>query len=185
MPGYEEIIENLNNQIEDSFIGVGDDDKLLELKKIINIHLELLVEFMEYAHNLDISKYIQKNKMTKKVDVASGDYHTNVLPKGYDLVFLSAVIHINSYEENVKLIKKCSSSLNKGGQLVIQDQVMNEERTKPATGALFALNMLVGTEKGDTYTEKEICQWYKKAGLQFEKRIDIPSGNALIVGRKC
>jgi len=44
--------------------------------------------------------------------------------------------------------------------------------------------MLVGTEKGDTYTEKEICQWYKKAGLQFEKRIAIPTGNSLIVGRK-
>jgi len=130
-------------------------------------------------------QYIQKNKMNKKVDVVGGDYHTSALPKGYDLIFLSAVIHINSYEENVKLIKKCASSLNKNGQLVIQDQVMNEERTKPVTGALFALNMLVGTEKGDTYTEKEICQWYKKAGLQFEKRIDIPTGNALIVGRKC
>jgi len=129
-------------------------------------------------------KYIKQDKMAKKVTVASGDYNTDLIPSGYDIVFLSAVVHINSYKGNVKLIKRCAASLNPGGRIIIQDQVMNDDRTKPAGGALFALNMLVGTEEGDTYTEKEMIEWFEKAGLTFEKRIDVFMGNALMIGRK-
>jgi 2-polyprenyl-3-methyl-5-hydroxy-6-metoxy-1,4-benzoquinol methylase len=129
-------------------------------------------------------KYIKEDKMSKKVDTVSGDYNTDPFPEGYDIIFLSAVVHINSYKENVKLIKKCAASLNPGGQVVIQDQVMNDDRTTPSSGALFALNMLVGTEEGDTYTEKEMREWFAKAGLTFEKRVDVFMGNALMIARK-
>jgi 2-polyprenyl-3-methyl-5-hydroxy-6-metoxy-1,4-benzoquinol methylase len=129
-------------------------------------------------------KYIHADKMAKKVDTANGDYNTDPLPEGYDIVFLSAVVHINSYKGNIALIKKCASSLNKGGRIIIQDHVMNDDRTTPPGGALFALNMLVGTEEGDTYTEKEMCEWFEKAGMKFEKRIETFMGNALIIGRK-
>lgn len=129
-------------------------------------------------------KYIHEAKMNSKVDTSSGDYNTDPLPKGYDIIFLSAVVHINSYKGNVALIKKCAASLNKGGRIIIQDHVMNEDRTTPPGGAIFALNMLVGTEEGDTYTEKEMREWFEKAGMKFEKRIETFMGNALVIGRK-
>jgi len=129
-------------------------------------------------------KYIHEDKMNDKVDTVSGDYNVNHFPKGYDIIFLSAVVHINSYKGNVALIKKCAASLNKGGRIIIQDHVMNDDRTTPPGGALFALNMLVGTEEGDTYTEKEIREWFDKAGMKFEKRIETFMGNALMIGRK-
>jgi 2-polyprenyl-3-methyl-5-hydroxy-6-metoxy-1,4-benzoquinol methylase len=129
-------------------------------------------------------KYIHEDKMITKVDTSSGDYNTDPLPKGYDIIFLSAVVHINSYKGNVALIKKCAASLNKGGRIIIQDHVMSEDRTTPPGGAIFALNMLVGTEEGDTYTEKEMREWFEKAGMKFEKRIETFMGNALVIGRK-
>ncbi len=129
-------------------------------------------------------KYIYENKLTNKVDTVCGDYNVDKFPKGYDIIFLSAIVHINSYKGNVKLIKKCAASLNPGGRIIIQDQVMNDDRTTPPGGALFALNMLVGTEEGDTYTEKEMREWFDKAGIKFEKRIETFMGNVLIIGRK-
>ena len=129
-------------------------------------------------------KYIRQDKMTKQVNTVSGDYNTDLLPCGYDIVFISAVVHINSYNGNVKLIKRCAASLNPRGRIVIQDQVMDDDRINPAGGAIFALNMLVGTEEGDTYTEKEMCEWFEKAGLTFEKRIDVTMGNALMIARR-
>jgi 2-polyprenyl-3-methyl-5-hydroxy-6-metoxy-1,4-benzoquinol methylase len=129
-------------------------------------------------------KYIHADKMNSKVDTSSGDYNKDPLPKGYDIIFLSAVVHINSYKGNVALIKKCATSLNKGGRIIIQDWAMNEDRTTPPGGAIFALNMLVGTEEGDTYTEKEMREWLEKAGMKFEKRIDTFMGNAIVIGRK-
>ena len=129
-------------------------------------------------------RYLRQYNLTDKIDTSSGDYLTDELPKGYDLVFLSAIIHSNSYKENGLLISKSASSLNPGGQLVIHDLIMNENRTSPSEGAIFALNMLVGTEKGDTYTEKEIIEWFIRAGLVFEKRVDTYGGNALMTARK-
>jgi hypothetical protein len=49
---------------------------------------------------------------------------------------------------------------------------------------LFAINMLVGTKEGDTYTENEILDWFIKANIKFEMRINSDYGNALIIGKK-
>jgi hypothetical protein len=56
MKDSEEIIQNLNGQIKCNIDSAGDDNELLQIININNIHLELLVEFMEYVKNLDISK---------------------------------------------------------------------------------------------------------------------------------
>jgi precorrin-6B methylase 2 len=90
-------------------------------------------------------EYIEKDGFLGKVDVVVGDYHTDELGRGYDLVFLSAVIHSNSAEQNIKLIQKCAQALNPGGQVVIQDFIMNEARTEPAMGAMFAINKVEST----------------------------------------
>ncbi|MCX6581445.1 MAG: methyltransferase [Candidatus Aminicenantes bacterium] len=129
--------------------------------------------------------YIEQEGFHGKVDVVEGDYHTDDLGGGYDLVFLSAVIHSNSVEQNIKLIHKCAQALNPGGQVVIQDFIMNEARTEPGMGAMFAINMLVGTEAGDTFTEKEVKEWLTLAGLSMITRVESTMGNSLVTGRLC
>jgi predicted transcriptional regulator/precorrin-6B methylase 2 len=129
-------------------------------------------------------KYIESEGLSSSVETMTGNYLTDDLGSGYDMMFLSAVIHSNSAEENKLLFKKCAAGLNEGGKLVVLDQVMNEDRTKPFGGALFALNMLVGTANGDTYTESEIKSWMKEAGFSGFKRKDTVSGTAMIIGTK-
>ena len=129
-------------------------------------------------------KYVEKERLTDKVDTAAGDYNLDGLGTGYDLVFLSAIVHSNSVEENKKLITKCAQALKPGGQVVVQDFVMNEDRTSPLHGALFALNMLVGTAEGDTYTESEVRAWMENAGLTRIMRNDTGFGTTQIVGRR-
>lgn len=129
-------------------------------------------------------KYIDQEQLSAKVKTAIGDYHTNDLGREFDMVFLSAIIHSNSYDENRNLIRKASKALNPGGQLVIQDFIMDEDRTSPTFGALFSLNMLVGTEAGDTYTESEVRTWMERAGLSEIRRRDTGIGTTLMIGEK-
>jgi SAM-dependent methyltransferase len=129
-------------------------------------------------------KYIDREGFTDSVTTMPGDYLNDSFGKGYDLVLLSAVVHINSFDENMSLIKRCAEAMNRGGQLVILDHIMNEERTIPEAGAIFTINMLVGTEKGDTYTESEIGSWITAAGLKEIRRADSPQGNSLVIGIK-
>jgi 2-polyprenyl-3-methyl-5-hydroxy-6-metoxy-1,4-benzoquinol methylase len=129
-------------------------------------------------------KYIDAEKMDDKIEFIIGNYLSDNFGKGYDLILLSAVVHINNYEQNKTLIKKCYDALNPNGQIVIKDWVMNKERTEPAGGAFFALNMLVGTDCGDTYTELEMSDWFLDAGIKNIERKDTSFGSSLMIGKK-
>jgi 2-polyprenyl-3-methyl-5-hydroxy-6-metoxy-1,4-benzoquinol methylase len=128
--------------------------------------------------------YVEQGGLSDKVDITAGDYLTDDLGSGYDLVFVSAIIHSNSVGQNQSLIKKCASALSQGGRVIVQDFIMDEDRTGPPRGAFFALNMLVGTPAGDTYTEAEVRTWMEEAGLSAIVRKETPFGSTQIVGRK-
>jgi ubiquinone/menaquinone biosynthesis C-methylase UbiE len=128
--------------------------------------------------------YVSESGLSRRFTFQAGNFHKDEFNKGYDLILLSAIIHMNSIDDNKRLFKKCARALNLRGQLVVQDYIMNENRTRPASGAFFALNMLVGTDAGDTYTEKEVRSWLKVAGLSRVRRIETPYESSLMVGRK-
>ena len=129
-------------------------------------------------------KYVAESGLTDKFNFIEGDYLAKDFEDSYDLILLSAIVHINNYEQNKMLIKKCADALNKNGMIVISDFVMNDDRTKPYHGALFALNMLVGTADGDTYTEKEIREWFESAGLSKIERKNTSFGSDLMIAVK-
>jgi predicted O-methyltransferase YrrM len=129
-------------------------------------------------------KYISDAGLSDKIKTLKGNYLTDSIGAGYDLIFLSAIVHSNSFEENKKLIQKCADALNKNGQVVIQDYVLDEERISPYSGTLFAINMLVNTQEGDAYTQKEISSWLTDAGLSDLSRNDTSHGASQIIGRE-
>ncbi len=128
--------------------------------------------------------YVESAGYGAQISTAVGDYRRDDLPRGFDLVFLSAIVHANSAAENRSLIRKCAAATDPGGQVVVVDQIMNDDRTAPLMGAMFGLNMLVGTGGGDTYTESEVRSWMTDAGLRDVTRHDTPFNNTLVVGRK-
>ncbi len=129
-------------------------------------------------------KYIDAAGLAASISTMDGDYNKDDFGTGYDLVFMSAIVHINSYDENVALMKRAWRALNPGGIIVIQDHIMEDDRTTPARGALFALNMLVNTQRGDTYTEGEMRQWLEAAGCVDIRRIPTGMENDLMTGKR-
>jgi SAM-dependent methyltransferase len=130
------------------------------------------------------AEYLKLAGLQDRVSLMAGDYDTDDLGRGFDLVLLSAIIHSNSPQGNQDLIRKGAAALNPSGQLVVQDFIVDEERLGPPFAVLFALNMLVGTPAGDTYTESEVRQWMLGAGLPDVASQETPFGTSLIVGRR-
>jgi SAM-dependent methyltransferase len=91
-----------------------------------------------------------------RVDLVAGDFTVDPLPAGADLVWISAIVHQNSREQNRRLFAKAFASLAPGGRVAIRDILMDDSRTSPVAGALFAVNMLVATEGGGTFTFAEL-----------------------------
>jgi hypothetical protein len=49
---------------------------------------------------------------------------------------------------------------------------------------LFALNMLVGTLAGSSYSCEEYFAWMKEAGFREVKHVRLPGPSGLIVGTR-
>jgi SAM-dependent methyltransferase len=128
--------------------------------------------------------FLEKEGFKDKIKTFAGDYTTDDLPGGFDLVFLSAIIHSNSLKVNADLIEKCFSALNTKGRIVIQDWIMNNDRTQPTAGAVFAINMLVGTESGDCYTETEVARMLSDAGFKDISRTEFETGSSRMTAIK-
>lgn len=93
--------------------------------------------------------------MSERVQFAPGDFDVDPLPGGADLVWLSAIAHQNSREQNRGLFAKIHGALDPGGVLLLRDVVLDGTRLNPPAGALFAINMLVATTGGGCYTFNE------------------------------
>ncbi|MGD0590765.1 MAG: methyltransferase [Bacteroidota bacterium] len=128
--------------------------------------------------------YIDTENLGNLVSVVGGDYTVDPLVSGFDLVFMSAVIHSNSSEINRQLFRKAFEALNPEGRLVVLDYIMNGDRTSPAVGAYFSLNMLVGTREGDSYTESEVRGWMEDAGFKKISKTKTQFGTDLMTGRR-
>lgn len=127
---------------------------------------------------------IAEQKLLDRVTFAKGDFYKDSLPGGHDLALLSAIIHMNSPSQNVDLYRKISDALVPGGTLVIRDHVMSEDLTKPLDGALFAINMLVATPGGKSYSFDEIKKGLEQAGFVRVKLIRGTEMDSLVTAQK-
>jgi predicted O-methyltransferase YrrM/DNA-binding HxlR family transcriptional regulator len=100
-----------------------------------------------------------------RVRLVAGDFMTDALPEGADLAWVSAIVHQNSREQNRQLFAKVFRALVPTGRIAIRDILMAPSRTRPVAGSLFAVNMLVGTEGGGTFTFDELREDLEAAGF--------------------
>ena len=114
---------------------------------------------------------VEKAGMLNRVTLVPGDFYKDELPSGHDLAFISAIIHQNNLKQNLDLYYKIFRSLDSGGRIVIRDHVMDPDRTNPEDGAIFAVNMLVNTTGGGTWTYDEIHQGLTTAGFTRVKQL--------------
>ena len=116
--------------------------------------------------------------LESRVSFAEGDFYLDELPNGFDFAWISAIIHQHGRAESRALYEKAHRSLKPGGRIAVRDFVMDANRTTPAQGALFGVNMLVNTKNGMVYTFDEIQADLEAAGfvnIQFAVPTDTMS----------
>ncbi len=123
--------------------------------------------------------------LSRRVNFVAGDFLKDPLPKGVDLVWVSAIVHQNSREQNRHLFHQTFQALRPGGRIAIRDILMDEGRTRPVAGALFAVNMLVATEGGGTFTFGELSEDLETAGFSAPAVARRDEGmNSVVIARK-
>jgi hypothetical protein len=130
--------------------------------------------------------YVREAGLSSRIRLISGDYRVDEIPGNYDVIFLSNIIHSESFEVNQRLMVNLGSVLEPGGSLIVKDHILDSTRINPPVGALFSLLMLLTTQGGRCYAFDEVEAWMSAAGLTHIRQIDLPAplNSSLIIATK-
>lgn len=131
-------------------------------------------------------KTIARYDLSRRIVFTSGDFHIDPVPAGFDVVWMSHVLHADGPEACAALLDKAVNALNPGGALMIQEFILEDAKDGPLFPALFSLNMLQGTDSGQAYSEKELSAMMAEAGLSNVQRLglELPNGAGVMSGHK-
>jgi SAM-dependent methyltransferase len=113
-----------------------------------------------------------------------GDLGEADFGSGYDLATLGHIPHSEGAAESQKLLGKVFRALAPGGTIAIAEFLANDNRTGPPMAMLFAVNMIVNTDEGDTFTVPEIFGWLTAIGFSEPRLLEVPSPSPLILATK-
>jgi precorrin-6B methylase 2 len=146
---------------------------------------ELHAEILDLPAVLPLTEhYIAKSGLSERVKTRPGDLQLDELGRDYDLIFVSAISHMLGQSENQDLFRRCFTALAHGGRIVVQDFILDSDKTVPRQAALFTLNWLVVTQNGGNYSKDEYSAWLGKAGFREVRQVLLPGSTSLMIGVK-
>ena len=147
--------------------------------------VDLHAEIVDMPEVVPIAKqHIADAGLSDRITVRAGDMLVAELPpQSYDFVLLSSICHMFSPEENRALLARAHAALASKGRIAIADFIVDPEKASPRSAALFALNMLVATRGGASYSEPDYDEWLDAAGFSDIKRVRMPGPINLIVAQ--
>jgi hypothetical protein len=100
--------------------------------------------------------------------------------------WLSHILHAENPTNCRAIINKAVDALETGGPMIVHNFLLDEAMDGPLFPALFALNMLLGTDGGQAYSQVQVETMLKDAGLRtIERRpLDSPNDSGLLIGYK-
>lgn len=122
----------------------------------------------------------------RRLAFAPGDYTRDAVPGGFDLAWLSHILHGEAPEMAAEIVRKAAHGLKPGGVLLVHEFLLNDSKDGPEFPALFALNMLLGTDGGQSYSSREIGDMLAAAGLVRVARLNFrgPNDTGVVAGVK-
>jgi len=127
-------------------------------------------------------KTIARFGLSDRIAFAQGDFLADPLEGSFDVAWLSHILHGESAAGCAVVLEKVRGALEPGGMILIQDFILDNTLDGPIFPALFSLNMLLGTERGQAYSWGQLEEMLSVAGFQDLQRVplQLPNGAGVI-----
>lgn len=130
------------------------------------VYPELTATVFELPVTLTLTeKTVKDAGLESRISLRGGDFNRDGLGGPYDVVLMSDILHYQTFETNLALVKKVYDHLTPGGRLVIKDRFLDESGTSPAWTTAFAVHIVVNTQQGACYKTTDATQWLSEAGF--------------------
>jgi len=122
-------------------------------------------------------KMIGRAGLEHRIDFMAGNFVKDDIKGDYDAAWISHILHGESFDICVKILKKAALVMQPGSKIYVHDFILDNEHDGPLFPAVFSLNMLVNTQNGQSYSENEIINMFFKAGLRETARLSFRGDN--------
>lgn len=110
------------------------------------------------------------------LELVSGDFHEELPDGPFQLVLMANITHIFDDATNERLVRRVGERIAPGGVLAVLDFVRGVE----PFSALFAVTMLMHTERGDTHPLPRYEAWMEAAGLEEVRCRGVPEERQVV-----
>jgi ubiquinone/menaquinone biosynthesis C-methylase UbiE len=130
-------------------------------------------------------RFVRQMKLEPRFEFQAGDLRQfDFGAAKYDAAILGHICHSEGPAETQALFAKMARALKPGGTLAIAEFVPDAQRNGPPLPLVFALNMLVNTSAGGTYTAPEYESWLVKAGFRDFRQLRAPAPSPLMLATR-
>jgi len=126
----------------------------------------------------------EKHGVADRLRFSPGDLLTADFGANHDVAVLGHILHSEGEKRSRQLLVRVFNSMAAGGTIAIAEWLVNKTRTDPPHSLMFAVNMLVHTKEGDTFSFEEISSWSSEAGFRDARLLDAPGVSPLILATK-
>ena len=129
-------------------------------------------------------KTIARFDMSERIDFQGGNYLKDDIEGRFDAAWLSHILHGEGPEGCGQIIQKATAALKPGGIIIIHEFILDNSMDGPLFPALFSLNMLLGTDSGQAYSEQQLMDMLADAGARDIQRLAVktPNDSGIITG---
>jgi SAM-dependent methyltransferase len=143
------------------------------------------IRAVDWPKVLEVTKKVaRQHGVGDRLTTAPGDFLEADFGSGHNIATVGHVLHSEGRERSRRLLRKIFAALAPGGTIAIQEFVPNDERTGPPNALIFAVNMLVNTEAGDTFTFAEMSGWLREAGYGNARLVDLQTVSPTVLAEK-
>ena len=126
-------------------------------------------------------------KVTARFGVAdrfrfvAGDLLEANFGSGHAITTAGHILHSEGEARSRLLLEKTFDALAPGGTVAIAEILVDANRTAPLPALIFAVNMLVNSDQGDTFSLEEISAWLRDAGFAHVRTVEAPGLAPLLI----
>jgi SAM-dependent methyltransferase len=126
----------------------------------------------------------EKHGVADRFRFVAGDLLDVDFGTGYQVATLGHILHSEGVARSRKLLAKTAAAMAPGGTIAIAEWLVDADRTGPPMGLIFAVNMLVNTDQGDTFSFEEMAGWLREVGFRDARKLDAPGPGPLVLATK-
>jgi predicted O-methyltransferase YrrM len=128
-------------------------------------------------------EFVEHNGLAARVRFHAGDFFRDALPHT-DVIVMGHILHDWDLQQKQALLRRAYQALPTGGQVIVYDAIIDDDRRENAFGLLMSLNMLIETSGGFDYTGADCIGWMREAGFAQARVEHLVGPESMVIGTK-